>query len=213
MALTWQHRRVRLFAAAFPPEPVLDHLSLALDAIGAGRALPDAPDGRRGSPRWVPRDAQHLTLAFYADVPEGAVPELAEALGEVALASEPFELRLRGAGSFGGRVLWVGVDGATGTLRSLAEGCLAASVREVPDDVHPHRAHLTVARARWGQTRASRSRDAYRSQVDPAAHALAVYAGPTWTVDGFALVESRPGEGHQGGPLYREVERWRLARQ
>ncbi|MFC8732415.1 RNA 2',3'-cyclic phosphodiesterase [Luteimicrobium sp. NPDC057192] len=202
---------MRLFAAVFPPEPVLDHLALALDAVGAGLTLPDAPDGRRGSPRWVPRDAQHLTLAFYADVPEGAVPELAESLHDVARATSPFELRLRGAGSFAGRVLWVGVHGATDTLRELAEGALAASVREVPGDVRPHRAHLTVARARWGRSKVSRSRDAYRSQLDPAARALAVYSGPAWTVDGFSLVESRPGEGPQGGPLYRELERWAFA--
>lgn len=201
---------MRLFTAVFPPAPVLDHLDLALRGVGAGLDLPDAPDGRRGSPRWVPRDAQHLTLAFYGEVPEGAVPEVEESLARVAATVEPFDVRLRGAGSFAGRVLWVGVDGQTDALRALADGCLRASARPVPDDARPHRAHLTVARARWGRTRASRSRDAYRSQLDGPAHALAVYAGPTWTVDTFSLVVSRPGDGPQGGPSYRSVTSWGL---
>lgn len=206
---------MRLFAAVFPPDEVLDHLGLAVHGVSVAGA----------SPRWTPRENQHITLAFYADVPEGAVGELAEGLAVVAGKHPAPRLRLRGAGSFGSRVLWIGVDGELPRLKQLAEDCLDASVREVPDDVKPHRPHLTIARARAGQVRPPRGRDRWgktrsgrtgadfsdaRSPLDPAAHALSVYAGPEWTAESFALVESHPGEGPQGGPRYTVLERFDL---
>ncbi|MBE1876490.1 RNA 2',3'-cyclic phosphodiesterase [Myceligenerans pegani] len=221
---------MRLFTAVFPPEGVLDHLDLAIHGVTSVGA----------SPRWVPRENRHVTLSFYADVPEGAVDDLVEELAGVAGKHGPLDLRLRGAGSFGSRVLWIGVDGDVGTLRDLAEDCLAASPREVPEDVKPHRPHLTIARARAGQVRPPRGRDRWgkrrsaydggrgggraatssevvrdrfagaRSELEPAAHALSVYAGPPWPVGEFALVQSRPGEGAQGGPRYTVLETFDL---
>lgn len=196
---------MRLFTAVIPPQGVKDHLGLAIDGVPA-------------SPRWVPRENLHLTLAFYADLPEGTVPELCDALSDVARKHGPVDLRLRGAGSFGARVLWIGVDGETGALADLAADCLAASPREVPEEVKPRRAHVTVAHARAGQVRPPRGRDRWgrradgepRSALEPAARALSVYAGPGWTADIFALVESHPGEGAQGGPRYEIVETWDL---
>ncbi|MBL0886792.1 RNA 2',3'-cyclic phosphodiesterase [Myceligenerans indicum] len=232
---------MRLFTAVLPPEDVLDHLDLAVHGVTSTGA----------SPRWVPRENRHITLSFYADVPEGAVEDLSAELAVVAGKHGPFDLRLRGAGSFGSRVLWIGVDHEVGRLRDLAGDCLVASPREVPEDVKPHRPHLTIARARAGQVRAPRGRDRWgkrrtgydaksgggrgggartagparegparegardpfadaRSELEPAAHALSVYAGPPWPVESFALVESRPGEGAQGGPRYTVLEAFEL---
>lgn len=203
---------MRLFTAVVPPANVLDHLDLALRGVGANLTVSDA---NRGGPRWSPREMQHVTLAFYADVPEGSLPDLEEELAAVARDHAPFEVRLRGAGTFSSRVLWMGIDGETAALRRLAAACLDASPREVPDDVKPHRAHLTVARARAGQVKPPRARwrkavEGPRSELEPVAQALAVYAGPAWTVDSFALVESRPGAGPGGGSLYTVVETWDL---
>jgi 2'-5' RNA ligase len=194
-----------LFTAVIPPGRVLDHLGLATVGVPA-------------SPRWVPRENLHITLAFYADLPEGTVPELVGELTDVARKHGPVDLRLRGAGSFGARVLWIGVDGETRALHDLATGCLAASPREVPEDVKPHRAHVTVAHARAGQVRPPSGRDRWgkrsggepRSALEPAAQALSVYAGPDWTADSFALLASYPGEGAQGGPRYEVLESWDL---
>ncbi|GAB2502963.1 RNA 2',3'-cyclic phosphodiesterase [Promicromonospora xylanilytica] len=196
---------MRLFTAVIPPQRVLDHLGLATQGVPA-------------SPRWVPRENLHITLAFYADLPEGTVPELVDELTDVARKHGPVDLRLRGAGSFGARVLWIGVDGETRSLHDLATDCLAASPREVPEDVKPHRAHVTVAHARAGQVRPPRGRDRWgkrsggepRSALEPAAQALSVYAGPDWTADSFALLVSYPGEGAQGGPRYEVLESWDL---
>jgi 2'-5' RNA ligase len=179
---------VRLFTAVIPPTNVKNHLGLAIDGVPA-------------SPRWVPRESLHITLAFYADLPEGTIPELRDELTDVARKHAPIDLRLRGAGSFGARVLWIGVDGGTAALKDLAADCLAASPREVPDDVKPPR-----GRDRWGKSAGGEP----RSALEPAARALSVYAGPDWTADSFALVESHPGEGPQGGPRYEIVETWNL---
>ncbi|WP_125775339.1 RNA 2',3'-cyclic phosphodiesterase [Antribacter gilvus] len=199
---------MRLFTAVFPPAHVLDHLDLALHGVGANLTVSDA---NRGGPRWLPREMQHVTLAFYADVPEGSVPDLTDELATLAKEHRPFELRLRGAGTFSSKVLWIGVDGETSALRDLASACLDASPREIPDELKPHRPHLTVARARAGQVKPPRGRwrraqEGPRSELEPAAGALSVYAGPSWRAESFALVESRMGEGPQGGPLYTPVE-------
>lgn len=251
--------RMRLFAAITPPPLVLDHVERALDAVGAGSAAgsplagridswtadgpgddPAAePDDWRLSPLWVARENLHLTLAFYGDIPEGSVPDLHTALTEVARDAAPFELELRGAGTFMGRVLWLGVGGRAERLGALAAACLDASVRPLPEDARPHRPHLTVARvrresgkgarggsrrqeARRGRgTRRGHGRDPDRRDVampaapeplEALAHALAVYTGPVWTVEAFRLLESRPGQGARGGPLYRVVGDYPLAR-
>ena len=76
---------MRLFAAVWPPEDVLDHLDLALGAVR--RTLP----GDGGGPvRWSARETWHLTCAFYGDVPDGRVPGLVDALAGAAGATAPY---------------------------------------------------------------------------------------------------------------------------
>jgi 2'-5' RNA ligase len=134
-----------LFAAVWPPEDVLDHLDLALGAVR--RTLPG--DGA-GPVRWSARETWHLTCAFYGDVPDGRAAELAGALGRVASGSAPYRLRLRGAGVFSHRTLWVGVGGDTAAQQALAHAAVAAGERvdARPDDRPRERAHLTIGRVR-----------------------------------------------------------------
>ena len=95
---------MRLFVAVRPPPDVLDHLETALTAVRGGVAGP--------SLRWTPPGHRHITLAFYGEVPEGYLDDLASALDDAALAQPRFDAALRGAGVFGGRTLWVGCSGA-----------------------------------------------------------------------------------------------------
>jgi 2'-5' RNA ligase len=46
--------------------------------------------------------------------------------------------------------------------------------------------------------------------VDALVRALAVYEGPTWWVEDLLLLQSQPGAGRGGGPLYTTVGTWRL---
>lgn len=202
---------MRLFAAVWPPDRVLDHLDLALAAV---RGTPSGAD--RGPVRWSARETWHLTLAFYGVLPDGSVPSLLEELAVAAARTPPYVLRLRGAGLFSHRTLWTGVGGDLDEHRALTRACGAAGelAGAQPDRRVRERPHLTVARvnaaavpARGGRG----GRDGRRvgegeaEVADALVAALAVYEGPDWTVGSLHLVESVPGAGRGGGPLYTPV--------
>lgn len=205
---------MRLFAAVWPPDDVLDHLDLALATVRGG------PAGGSAAVRWSARETWHLTVAFYGELPDGAVPGLTADLAGVAHDREPFTLTLRGAGVFSHRTMWVGVGGDVEAQRRLSAACVDAGVEAgaAPDRRPRERPHLTVARIRPGARppRPARGRGPGEPGADVAvtdqdvargvARALAVYEGPSWTVDEVCLVASRPGAGRGGGPLYEVVE-------
>jgi len=204
---------VRLFTAVWPSEQVLDHLDLTLASVRGG------PAGRSADVRWSARETWHLTTAFYGEVADGVVPTLVETLAEAGADLPPYDLALRGAGVFAHRTLWVGATGGLAEHRAVTREC-----RDAATDLGAHddgrareRPHLTIGRSRPGsgppRRRSSRPRDSSRLDDDPLAglvRALAVYEGPTWTVEEVLLVESTPGAGRGGGPLYRTVERFAL---
>jgi len=207
---------MRLFAAVWPPEDVLDHLDLSLASVRGG------PAGRSPEVRWSARETWHLTTSFYGDVPEGLVPELVADLARSCATLAAYPLALRGAGVFSHRTLWVGATGALAAHHDVVRACREAGegVGALEDARVRERPHLTVGRVRPGsgppRRRSSRPRaDAGRAPEpgrsdDPQAalvRALAVYEGPRWTVDEVRVVESTPGAGRGGGPLYRTVER------
>jgi 2'-5' RNA ligase len=205
---------VRLFAAVWPPERVLDHLDVALGSVrGTASGLSQAV-------RWSARETWHLTTAFYGERPDGVVPGLGAELADVAAGIEPYELVLRGAGVFSHRTLWVGVGGDVEQQRALTVGCVDAG--NVADRRPRERAHLTVGRVRPGSRPPRRTSSTNEGRVPRGAEpdgadvasgivrALAVYEGPRWTVDELLLVSSQPGAGRGGGPLYDVVERFPL---
>lgn len=210
---------MRLFAAVWPPQDVLDHLDLALASVRG------APAGLSSAVRWSARETWHLTVAFYGEVPDGVVPGLTSDLAELAAGVEPYELALRGAGVFSHRTLWVGVGGDLETQRAVTRGCVEAgeSAVGVTDNRPRDRPHLTVGRVRPG-SRPPRRRSPRPGQK-PDVHApededvsaslvraLAVYEGPRWLVDELTLVSSVPGAGRGGGPLYERVDTFALGR-
>ncbi len=173
-----------------PPEPALDHLD------GALRRLRDRPAG----PRWVGRDRQHVTLAFFGEVPDARVPALTDAL-TAALAEVDVHLRLAGAGTFpekgDPRVLWVGVDGDVEELAGLAAAAAGAGRSAgIAVDRRAYRPHVTVGR--W----------AFSARGDRRiAAALANYAGPHFTAGEVVLMRSQ----HGAAPRYETVAAWRGA--
>ncbi len=203
----WEDGAVRLFASVRPPAFVLDHLRGALDLATAGADLPV---------RWTAEENWHLTVAFFGEVPEGALGELTGALAENADTTPPFELRLRGAGVFSGRTLWVGASGDVDVMAHLSRTSRAAGeqVSSHHDTRERVRSHLTVGRVLDDGSAArracSRDRERIPGPVDRLVHALALYEGPTWTVEDLLLEQSWPGGGRSGGPRYERVARWRL---
>ncbi len=189
-AARWDDGAMRLFVAVRPPERVLAHLAAATEAVRGPQAGPPAL-------RWTPPEQQHITLAFYGEVPDGAAEDLAAGLADVVAAAPAPTLQLVGAGAFSGRTLWAGVRAADPA--GLVD--LMAAVDALGDAVGaPHeprdrrRAHLTLARV---GTRSRRGVD-----LAGIVHALSVYAGPEWTAGRVELVASQLGKGRGGGPLH-----------
>jgi 2'-5' RNA ligase len=207
-----------LFAAVLPPPRVLDHVEQALDAV---RGSADE-SGPAGPLRWAQPDDRHLTLAFFGEVSAGSAQDLTAGLRHIAAGHEPFDLQLRGAGVFDRRVFWIGVGGDAEEMATLTAECvdLGGTVTGRQDSRVRSRAHLTVARVRSqhrgrsGPYRRHGRREegaaAGADRVAELAHALAVYSGPMWTVEEFALVQSWPGEGRGGGPAYQVLETFGL---
>lgn len=176
---------MRLFVAVVPPADVLTDLGAAVD--GARAVVPGL--------RWVPPERMHLTLAFLGEVEPGTLPDLTERLGRAAGRSTAAVLRVEGAGRFGGRVLWAGIQGDVPALTLLAQRCAAAARRAgLTVEERPYRAHLTLARS-------SRPVD-----LRPAVAAVAGHSGRPWRADEVALVRSRTGP----QPAYETLVAWPL---
>lgn len=177
---------MRLFAAVVPPPAALAELAAALPPAPLPAAL-----------RFVPEQQRHLTVAFYADVPDAAVVSLQERLRRAAGRTPRLSLRLNGFGTFPAnatraRVLWAGVDGDVAELTRLAERAVAAGRRAgVAVEDRPYRPHLTVARARQGA-----------ADLREVIAALSLDGG-RWTAAELVLVRSTVGAEVRHEPIAR----------
>lgn len=174
----------RLFSALLISDEAREHLVHALRPIRE-----EHPQGLR----WTDPDNWHITLTFYGSQPNDHT-HLTEHLAQAAGASGPLRLRLRGAGSFGNRTMWIGVGGEVKQLKSL----MTDTIIDLDNPPPTQKPHLTIARTqeRW--------------LVADLVHALVVYEGPEFLCDELVLMESVPGEGRSGGPRYDVLERIRL---
>lgn len=185
---------MRLFVALTPPDEVVDALRTAIAGL---REL--APE-LAAQLRWTRPEQWHLTLAFLGEVGDEVVGELARRLDRAAARCPPLSLALGGAGRFGNRVLWTGVQGDRDRLRRLAGSAAAAARRaRLPVEDRPHRPHLTVARA--------------SGQVDlqPLVQRLSSWQGPPWVATELNLVCSRLGAGPAGSALHEPIAGWPLS--
>src|SRR5215510_6944838 len=108
---------IRIFAALDLPDDVAERL------LALMRGVPGA--------KWRSRENLHLTLRFFGEVAEPVADEIADALDDVASGARPFELQIKGVGSFGGefrRTLWAGVA-ESAALKQLAADCERAARR------------------------------------------------------------------------------------
>jgi 2'-5' RNA ligase len=186
-----------MFAALVPPPEALEDLEEFL-----------APRREAGAFRWTLPEQLHVTLAFYAEVPERSLDDLVERLGRAGRRRTPFEVAVVGGGAFPNaakaRVLWAGLRAdSTGEveLPRLATGARAAASRAgIAVDGQRFRAHLTLARL--GRP----------DEVSSWVRLLDGYAGPTWSVDHLALIASHLGEGPRRRPRYETVAELPLGR-
>jgi len=75
--------------------------------------------------RWVKSEHIHLTMKFLGDVSDSTAADVCRLCRNVAAEFEPFEFEVRAAGCFANhglpRVIWVGVEDPSGSVRRLHE--------------------------------------------------------------------------------------------
>ncbi|MGW3043484.1 RNA 2',3'-cyclic phosphodiesterase [Kitasatospora sp. NPDC001159] len=192
---------MRLFVAVIPPVTALQGLA---DAVAPVRGLPGAD-----RLRWTTVEDWHLTLVFLGEVPAERLPGLEAGLADVAEVHPVHRLRIAGAGRFGDRVLWAGLEGQTWALRRLA-GAANEATEEVVGEVdafqfHPH---LTLARAGTHRGHRRAVQRVAAAELDALAAALAEYRGPEWEASELHLMRS---EQDGGRTRYTSLGAWPLA--
>jgi 2'-5' RNA ligase len=125
---------VRIFAALDIPDDIAERL------LALMKGVPGA--------KWRPRENLHLTLKFFGEVPEPVADDIDSALSEIAEINAPFDLQLKGAGSFGGadpHALWIGAA-ESDALKKLAADCERAARRAgLKPESQKFKPHVTVA--------------------------------------------------------------------
>ncbi|MBX3431118.1 MAG: RNA 2',3'-cyclic phosphodiesterase [Hyphomonadaceae bacterium] len=125
---------LRLFAALSIPDYVAERLLPLMKGVGGAK--------------WRPRENLHLTLRFFGELAEPVAEDLDSELEAATRHHKPFDIRLKGAGTFGGadpHALWIGAASSE-PLTQLAAACEKAA-RRVKLKPEPHRftPHVTVA--------------------------------------------------------------------
>lgn len=163
---------LRLFAALALPDTVEERL------IALQRGVPGAA--------WRPRENLHLTLRFFGEMDEAVADDLDGELA--ALRHTPFDLQLKGAGSFGGadpHALWIGVAPCP-SLMALAERCERAARRAgLAPDKRKFTPHVTLAYLRGADL----------ARVQAFQRRLALFESESFRVDRFGLYSSWPRRG------------------
>jgi RNA 2',3'-cyclic 3'-phosphodiesterase len=185
---------MRLFVAITPPRPVLLEVRAAVDAVIRTNGV-----GSNALLRWTRPETWHITLAFYGDVPEEKFEDLSERLGRVAARTTPMELSLAGAGRFGPRVVWFGVQGQHERLGRLAEAAGSAARRcHIKVEDRPYRPHLTLARVS-GVPRGTTSDEAGPVDLAPLVEKLKGFRSPGWLAGDIELFNVIEGITDGGG--------------
>jgi 2'-5' RNA ligase len=102
---------------------------------------------------WVREAGFHLTLKFLGEVDSTRIVSIVSCMVATAQHCRPFSLSLAGVGVFphesNPRVLWVGVQDATGELRRTQRTLDAGLVQMgFPAETRPFNPHLTLARVK-----------------------------------------------------------------
>ena len=158
-----------------------------------GHALSLLRGGLPGA-RWIDPENYHLTLRFIGDIEAGLAHEIAPMLGRVS--RRPFEIRLDGLSSFGGRkprAIVASVASSPSLLELQAE--LERLMQRVGLDPEGRKytPHVTLARLR----------DASSYDVAEYLSSRGGFRSPPFKVSRFVLFSSRASQG--GGPYVVEA--------
>jgi 2'-5' RNA ligase len=170
----------RLFSAIEIPRSIAERLTTLRSGLSGAR--------------WIDPENYHLTLRFIGDVDGATARDFTNALGGIDVP--PFELRLRGLGSFGGnkpRAIFADLapSESLDSLRRANER--AAREAGLPPEGRNFKPHVTLARLRGARA------DAVAAYLERQG---GVVAEP-FTVNRFVLYSSRNSVG--GGPYVIEA--------
>lgn len=170
----------RLFSAIEMPRRIAERLTTLRSGLSGAR--------------WIDPENYHLTLRFIGDVDGATARDFTNALGEIDLP--PFDLKLNGLGSFGGkkpRILFVEIEPspALDALQRATER--AARKAGLPPEGRNFKPHVTLARLRGARP------DTVATYLERQG---GVRAEP-FTVNRFVLYSSRDSVG--GGPYVIEA--------
>jgi 2'-5' RNA ligase len=157
------------------------------------RSLSTLRGGLPGA-RWVDPENYHITLRFIGDVDDDIAHEVASLLGRVKRG--PFELRLDGVTSFGGkkpRAVVATVSPSPALMEAQAEQERLMQRIGLEPEGRKYTPHVTLARLR-----AASSRD-----VADYLSARGLFGTPPFQVSRFVLFSSRASVG--GGPYVVEA--------
>ena len=144
--------------------------------------------------RWIDPENYHLTLRFIGDIDDGLARDIAGLLGRVQRA--PFELRLDGLSSFGGRkprALVAAAPPLAPLMELQAEHERLLQRLGLEPEGRKYTPHVTLARLRDSSSR----------EVADYLSARAHYRSPSFEVSRFVLFSSRASVG--GGPYVVEA--------
>ena len=101
--------------------------------------------------RWVKPEGIHLTLKFLGNVPAGSITEIVRVVTQGSEGIKPFTISFGGLGCFPSSsrpsVIWVGVEGDTGTLMRLQTAVEdSLSALGYPAEKRRYTPHLTLGR-------------------------------------------------------------------
>lgn len=152
-------------------------------------------------PRKVDPDSFHLTLVFLGEQPEPVLEAAHERFAETCVP--PFPLALKSLGLFGGakpRAAWAGVAPSAPLHRLQAKLDHAARSAGIATESRRFTPHVTL-----GRFPTPGPEDLFR--LERAIAAGSGFATREWTVDHFALYESRQTK---QGSVYSELARYDL---
>jgi 2'-5' RNA ligase len=175
---------LRLFAALEIPDEIADGVMPLMRGVGGAK--------------WRPRENLHITLRFFGEVQEPVADDIDVELSQVADDTPPFEIALKGAGSFGGadpHALWLGVSDSA-VLKKLAADCERAARRVgLKPESQKYTPHVTIAYLS----------NAALDRVQAFQQNYALFETPPFRVERFGLYSSVTR--HGAPSLYRlEVE-------
>jgi 2'-5' RNA ligase len=130
---------LRLFVAVEVSDAVRDAVAQRLTALKVA-----APNSR-----FVKPEKLHLTLQFLGKVEQAQLDAIITAIDTAATEVKPFQLGYSGGGSFGARVLWIGVTGELEALKALQQAVQSRLAKLGFEPEHrEYSPHLTLARAK-----------------------------------------------------------------